>query len=115
VLCPLTGSSPGAAPPGGRSLSDDAEGCLSVPGPHATPARPDHAVVRGRNVTGEPLVIEGRGCFARCLQHETDHLNGLLHVERLPRRERARVLREMAERADGVFARRAERAAALGR
>ncbi|MEV7909619.1 peptide deformylase [Streptomyces griseus] len=97
-----------------RRLVDESEGCLSVPGPYRVVPRPDRAVVRGRDKDGEPLVIEGRGYFARCLQHETDHLHGRLYLDRLAQRERKAALREMAEAKDGVFARRAERAARLG-
>src|SRR5690606_15399632 len=93
-----------------RRLVDESEGCLSVPGPYRVVPRPDRAVVRGRDKDGEPLVIEGRGYFARCLQHETDHLHGRLYLDRLAQRERKAALREMAEAKDEVFARRAERA-----
>ncbi|MFE2974835.1 peptide deformylase [Streptomyces sp. NPDC059258] len=98
-----------------RRLVDESEGCLSVPGPYRVVSRPDHAVVRGRDMDGAPLVIEGRGYFARCLQHETDHLHGRLYLDRLARRERQAALRDMAEAKDEVFARRAERAARLGK
>ncbi|MEU1087611.1 peptide deformylase [Streptomyces sp. NPDC005576] len=95
-----------------RHLAEEAEGCLSVPGPYRTVPRPDRAVVRGTDEEGAPLVIEGRGYFARCLQHETDHLEGRLYLDRLAGRERRSALREMAESADAVHARRAARAAA---
>ncbi|APS18344.1 peptide deformylase [Streptomyces sp. Tue 6075] len=98
-----------------RRLVDESEGCLSVPGPYRVVSRPDRAVVRGRDMDGAPLVTEGRGYFARCLQHETDHLHGRLYLDRLTRRERQAALREMAEAKDEVFARRAERAARLGK
>ncbi|NUS11451.1 MAG: peptide deformylase [Streptomyces sp.] len=98
-----------------RRLVEEPEGCLSVPGPYRTLARPDLAVVRGQDMHGNPLVVEGRGYFARCLQHETDHLYGRLYVDRLSARERRSVLREMATTADGVLARRSARAAALGK
>ncbi|EFE78616.1 peptide deformylase [Streptomyces filamentosus] len=98
-----------------RRLVDESEGCLSVPGPYRVVSRPDRAVVRGRDMDGAPLVIEGLGYFARCLQHETDHLHGRLYLDRLTRRERQAALREMAEAKDEVFARRAERAARLGK
>ncbi|MEV4755163.1 peptide deformylase [Micromonospora sp. NPDC049559] len=99
-------------PSGSRRLVESDEGCLSVPGPYAPVSRPDHAVVRGFDLAGRPLVVEGWGYFARCLQHETDHLYGRLYVDRLTGRRRKAVLREMAERRDEVFARRAARAAA---
>jgi len=59
------------------------EGCLSVPGFNATLARPSRAVVKGLNRSGEQLVIEGTGLLARCFQHEMDHLEGTVFVDRL--------------------------------
>ncbi|NYI03578.1 peptide deformylase [Allostreptomyces psammosilenae] len=101
-------------PAGARRLIEDNEGCLSVPGPHTGLARPDTAVVRGRDRDGRPVVIEGKGYFARCLQHETDHLHGQLYVDRLGKRERRAMLRAMEEQREQVFARRAAKAAELG-
>jgi peptide deformylase len=77
-----------------RRLDDDEEGCLSVPGPHARLARPDHATVHGFDVRGEPITVEGTGLLARCLQHETDHLEGKLYIDRLSARSRKKVLKE---------------------
>jgi peptide deformylase len=59
------------------------EGCLSVPGFTATVARPKRVVVRGLNRAGEEHTIEGTGLMARALQHEMDHLNQCLFVDRL--------------------------------
>ena len=59
------------------------EGCLSVPGFNATLARPSRVVVKGLNRRGEDQVIEGTGLLARCFQHEMDHLEGTLFVDRL--------------------------------
>ncbi|HTI40641.1 MAG TPA: peptide deformylase [Vicinamibacterales bacterium] len=59
------------------------EGCLSVPGFNATLARPSRAVVKGLNHKGEEHTIEGTGLLARCFQHEMDHLEGTLFVDRL--------------------------------
>lgn len=70
-------------------------------------------MVRGRDQHGRPLVIEGTGYFARCLQHETEHLLGRLYLERLSARARRSALREMARRRADVLARRAALAAAL--
>jgi peptide deformylase len=100
--------------PDQRHLVDATEGCLSVPGPYKTVARPDFAVVRGQDINGNPVVVEGHDYFARCLQHETDHLYGQLYVDRLTKRDRKDVLAEMESVKDKVFARRAERAAKLG-
>ncbi|MFD7491020.1 peptide deformylase [Streptomyces sp. NPDC059832] len=98
-----------------RRLVEESEGCLSVPGPYRVVPRLDRAVVRGRDKDGVPLVIEGRGYFARCLQHETDHLRGHLYLDRLAQRERKAALREMAESKDETFARRAALATKLGK
>ncbi|MEU9120456.1 peptide deformylase [Streptomyces sp. NPDC048506] len=81
-----------------RVLDDSNEGCLSVPGAYAELARPDYAVVRGQNMKGEPIVVQGTGYFARCLQHETDHLYGYLYIDRLSKRDRKDALKQMAER-----------------
>ncbi|MFD9816852.1 peptide deformylase [Streptomyces sp. NPDC059080] len=80
-----------------RVLDDSNEGCLSVPGAYAELARPDYAVVRGQDAQGNPISVEGTGYFARCLQHETDHLYGYLYIDRLSKRERKGALKQMAE------------------
>jgi len=59
------------------------EGCLSVPGFLATVARPKRVVVKGLNRQGDEHRIEGTGLMARAIQHEIDHLNGCLFVDRL--------------------------------
>jgi peptide deformylase len=83
--------------PPGRALEDDIEGCLSVPGPYAELPRPATATVTGVDLDGNPVRIEGTGMLARCLQHETDHLEGLLYVDRLPAKQRKKLLAESAE------------------
>lgn len=62
---------------------DDIEGCLSVPGEQFPTGRADWARVTGVDAEGKPVDIEGRGFFARCLQHEVGHLDGFLYVDRL--------------------------------
>ncbi|MCQ4040605.1 peptide deformylase [Streptantibioticus rubrisoli] len=69
------------------------EGCLSLPGVTATTPRFDRAVVEGFDPHGEPVRIEGTGFFARCLQHECDHLGGELFTDRLTGLRRRRALR----------------------
>jgi peptide deformylase len=59
------------------------EGCLSIPGFNATVVRPARAVVTGVDEKGREKVIEGSGLLARALQHEMDHLDGALFVDRL--------------------------------
>ncbi|MEU6774526.1 peptide deformylase [Streptomyces sp. NPDC046759] len=99
----------------GRRLLDGGEGCLSVPGAVIDVPRPDRAVVRGQDKEGRPVAVGGTGYFARCLIHETDHTNGCLYLDRLSKREKKDALRQMADRRDEVFARRAARAEELGR
>lgn len=84
-------------PPEQRNLEDGNEGCLSVPTAYAELARPDYAVVRGQDVRGKPIKVRGTGYFARCLQHETDHLYGYLYIDRLAKRDRKDALRQMEE------------------
>jgi len=84
-----------------RTLDVDGEGCLSVPGPQADVGRPATAWVTGVDMHGEPVRIDGTGRLARCLQHETDHLNGLLYVDRLPAKQRKKLLAE-SEKHPGV-------------
>ena len=59
------------------------EGCLSLPGFNATVVRPSRAVVKGLDRHGEPMHVEGKDLLARAFQHEMDHLDGLLFVDRL--------------------------------
>jgi peptide deformylase len=70
----------------GEALPDedeDQEGCLSVPGEQYPTGRAEWARVTGVDLAGAPLTVEGRGFLARCLQHETDHLDGTIYVDRL--------------------------------
>jgi peptide deformylase len=76
-------------------LQDDDEGCLSIPGLYAPTVRAMHCVAEGFDVNGEPLRIAGSGLMARCLQHEVDHLDGKLFVDRLTGEARKRVLRAL--------------------
>ncbi|MER5948379.1 peptide deformylase [Streptomyces sp. NPDC001904] len=80
-----------------RRLDDSNEGCLSVPTAYAELARPDYAVVTGQDEKGNPITVRGTGYFARCLQHETDHLYGYLYIDRLSKRERKNALKQMEE------------------
>ncbi|MDT5023805.1 MAG: peptide deformylase, partial [Micromonosporaceae bacterium] len=72
----------------------DSEGCLSVPGPRANLPRPGVATAAGFDLKGNPITVSGTGTFARCLQHETDHLNGIVYVDRLPPERRGEILAE---------------------
>ncbi|GEB59934.1 peptide deformylase [Streptomyces gardneri] len=80
-----------------RHLDESNEGCLSVPTAYAELGRPDYAVVSGQDAQGNPIKVRGTGYFARCLQHETDHLYGYLYIDRLSKRDRKDALRQMEE------------------
>ena len=71
------------------------EGCLSVPGFTSTVARPKRAVVKGLDRSGDTHTIEGTGLLARALQHEMDHLNSCLFVDRLRGIARDQILRKV--------------------
>ncbi|WP_116113249.1 peptide deformylase [Austwickia chelonae] len=64
------------------------EGCLSIPGVYVDTPRALRAVATGVDMYGEPVRVEGTELLARCLQHETDHLDGILFVDRLDREQR---------------------------
>ncbi|GAA3391126.1 MULTISPECIES: peptide deformylase [Streptomyces] len=80
-----------------RHLDDSNEGCLSVPTAYASLARPDYAEVHGKDMHGNDIKVRGTGYFARCLQHETDHLYGFLYIDKLSKRDRKDALRQMSE------------------
>ena len=78
------------------------EGCLSLPNVHVDVERPVHVRARAVDEHGEPMIIEASGLEARVIQHEIDHLDGVLMIERCPRdqrKESIRTLREQASRA----------------
>ncbi len=75
-----------------RRLCDDDEGCLSVIHQFATVSRLETATVTGRDERGHPVEVSGTGVLGRCLQHETDHLNGLLYIDRIAAKARRKVL-----------------------
>jgi peptide deformylase len=71
------------------------EGCLSVPGMSWDCRRHLHVVARGVDMFGEPVAVEGTELLARCIQHETDHLDGVLFVDRLDPQTRKRAMAEI--------------------
>jgi peptide deformylase len=85
-----------------EETQDDDEGCLSVPGLYAPTVRAVHAVVEGFDVDGKPLRLEGSGLMARCLQHEVDHLDGKVFLDRLQGEARKQALRTLRDRSTGV-------------
>ena len=62
---------------------DGPEGCLSLPGLEFDTRRRQRVIAQGQNMYGDPVVIEGSAVLARCIQHETDHLDGVLFIDRL--------------------------------
>lgn len=73
------------------------EGCLSVPELWFPTPRAPRAVVRGVDQDNEPVTLSGEGLMAQCLQHETDHLDGLLYIDRLPKDRRREAMRRIRE------------------
>jgi peptide deformylase len=73
------------------------EGCLSFPGLVFDTTRALNVVARGQNMFGEPVVLEGSELLARAIQHETDHLDGVLFIDRLDTEQRKAAMREIRE------------------
>lgn len=81
---------------------EDEEGCLSVPGEVFPTGRAETAEVRGTDADGVDVAVPGSGYLARCLQHETDHLDGLTYLDRLVGRHRRAGRRAVRDRGWGV-------------
>ncbi|MBB5915835.1 peptide deformylase [Nocardia transvalensis] len=73
------------------------EGCLSIPGLRYDVTRAQRVVARGVDADGEPVEFEADGLLARCVQHETDHLDGVLYLDRLDPATRKLAMREVRE------------------
>ncbi|HET9093942.1 MAG TPA: peptide deformylase [Solirubrobacteraceae bacterium] len=73
------------------------EGCLSLPTVHVDVERPVHIRVRAQDEHGEPILIEASGLEARVIQHELDHLDGVLIIDRAPREQRKSAMRALRE------------------
>jgi peptide deformylase len=76
---------------------DGPEGCLSIPGIYIDTKRRQNVVARGFNEHGEPVRLVGSGLMARCCQHETDHLDGILFLDRLDAQARKAAMKEIRE------------------
>ncbi|MHB1740644.1 MAG: peptide deformylase [Actinomycetes bacterium] len=74
---------------------DGPEGCLSLPGLTYDCLRRARVVARGMTMYGDPVVVEGRELLSRAIQHETDHLDGVLFIDRLDRETRKRAMKEI--------------------
>jgi len=83
------------------SLSDECqdgdEGCLSLPGLTYDTRRAMHVVANGFNMHGDPVTVEGSELLARAIQHETDHLDGILFIDRLDEAARKAAMRDIRE------------------
>ena len=77
---------------------DGEEGCLSFPGLYYACKRAMAVTATAVDVRGRPVEVEGEGLLARCIQHEIDHLDGVLFIDRLSRGDRKRALRQWRER-----------------
>jgi peptide deformylase len=75
----------------------DDEGCLSFPGLAFPTKRAARVVAGGFNMHGEPVSLEGTETLARCLQHETDHLDGVLFIDRLDSEQRKLAMKAIRE------------------
>jgi len=76
---------------------DGPEGCLSIPGIYIDTRRRMNTIARGLNEYGDPVQIVGTGTMARCVQHETDHLDGVLFLDRLDADRRKQAMREIRQ------------------
>jgi peptide deformylase len=83
---------------------DGPEGCLSLPGLSFDCRRKQHVVAHGQNMQGDPITIEGTALLARCVQHETDHLDGVIFLDRLDAETRKAAMKEIREAPWGPYA-----------
>jgi peptide deformylase len=81
----------------GDEEQDGEEGCLSFPGLAYPTKRAWSVVAKGQNMHGEHITIEGTDLLARCVQHETDHLDGILFIDRLDRAQRKLAMKAIRE------------------
>ena len=76
-----------------EQLQDGPEGCLSIPGLYFDTIRRRHVLAKGYTDRGDPVQVVGDGELARCLQHETDHLDGVLFIDRMDTARRRAAMR----------------------
>ena len=74
---------------------DGPEGCLSIPGIYIDTKRRQNVVAAGYNQHGDPIQVVGTGLMARCVQHETDHLDGVLFLDRLDAASRKEAMKQI--------------------
>ena len=80
-----------------EQTQDGPEGCLSIPGLSWDCVRRENVVAHGQNMYGDPITVDGTAKLSRCIQHETDHLDGVLFVDRLDTATRKAALKEIRE------------------
>jgi peptide deformylase len=80
-----------------EETQDGPEGCLSLPGLSLDCVRARSVIARGFNMFGDPVTIEGSDLLARAIQHETDHLDGILFIDRLDREARKAAMKTIRE------------------
>jgi peptide deformylase len=83
--------------PFSEEMMDGDEGCLSIPDLAFELKRPEHVVAAGQNMYGDLVTIEGSGYLSRALQHETDHLDGILFVDRLDAKTRKEAMKAIRD------------------
>ena len=93
-------------------LESAEEGCLSIPGVHVEVERPARVRARAQNASGDEVLVEAEGLQARVIQHEVDHLDGILILDRISREARRDAMRSLREARDGVSPETSERAVA---
>ena len=81
---------------GGRVVAE--EGCLSIPGVFAPVARAEWVRLEAQDEEGQPVTVETKGLYARVIQHEMDHLDGVLILDRTTKEQRKEAIRTMRER-----------------
>jgi peptide deformylase len=91
IVNPLVGD-------GAGTTEKELEGCLSIPGIQVQVERPTSLTILGQDASGAPLRIQASGLLARILQHEMDHLDGILILNRTDRESRKVAMRELRER-----------------
>jgi peptide deformylase len=80
-----------------NELSTHEEGCLSIPGIYSEVVRPESVEVQAFNEKGKPFTLNAKGLLARVIQHEYDHLEGILFIDRLDEKKRWRLEQEFAK------------------
>lgn len=80
-----------------EDIQEGEEGCLSFPNLSFNTPRAFRAVAKGFNMYGDPITVEGTELLARCFQHETDHLNGVLFIDRMKSEDRKLAMKEIRE------------------